>query len=263
MRREYKYLIPQKDIDLLRQRITPYVTVDNFASEGNQYTVRSIYFDTSKLKFYNEKIAGVKIRKKLRVRGYNELVDESIVFLEIKRKYENHIDKNRSPLKYYNLNDLLSTSDLESYCLTDNGFQNSVADGEKFLHCIHKNSLKPIVLVVYEREAYYSRFDTSLRLTFDKNLRYLLFPSLDKLYTEEDMKYTMPKYFIFEIKFNMGFPGWLQSVIRDLNISRMALSKYTMCLDNEKIFNKVNLKFKSGMTKSIRASLSNSEDEFF
>lgn len=263
MRREYKYLIHQKDIDQLRKRITPFVTVDNFASEGNQYTVRSIYFDTSKLKYYNEKVEGFKIRKKLRVRGYNELGDESVVFLEIKRKYENHIDKNRSALKYYNLNDLLSTSDLESYCLTENGFQNSVEDGEKFLHHIHKNSLKPIILVVYEREAYYSKFDAGLRLTFDKNLRYLLFPSLDKLYTEEDMKYTMPKYFIFEIKFFRGFPKWLQSAIQDLNISRMALSKYTLCLDNEKIFNRVNLKFKSGMMKSIRASLSKSEDEIF
>ncbi len=263
MRREYKYLIPQKDIDELRRRILPFVTLDNFAAEGSQYTVRSIYFDTSKLKYYNEKIEGVKIRKKLRVRGYNELGDESIVFLEIKRKYENHINKNRSALKYYNLDDLLSTSDLESYCLTENGFQNSVADGERFLHHIHKHSLKPIVLIVYEREAYFSKFDSSLRLTFDKNLRYILFPSLDELYSEEDMSFAMPKYFIFEVKFSAGFPGWLQAIIRDLSISRMALSKYTICLDHEKVFNRVNLKFKSGMMRSIRSSLSNSEDEIF
>ncbi len=114
MRREYKYLVPQRDIDRLRQRILPFVTVDDFASEGNQYTVRSIYFDSSNLKYYNEKIDGIKIRKKLRVRGYNKQADESIVFLEIKRKNENHINKNRSAIKYYNLNDLLTTKDLES-----------------------------------------------------------------------------------------------------------------------------------------------------
>ena len=263
MRREYKYLVPYRDLERLRQRVQPFVNVDNFASEGNQYTVRSIYFDSSTLKYYNEKIDGIKIRKKLRVRGYNDKADESVVFLEIKRKYENHINKNRSALKYYNLGDLLKTNDLESYCLTENGFQNSVADGERFLHHIHKSSLKPIVLIVYEREAYFSKFDSGLRLTFDKNLRYLLFPSLDKLYTEEDMKYPLPKYFIFEIKFARGFPGWLQSILRDLSISRMALSKYTICLDNEKVFNRMNLKFASGMTRSVRDYLSNNEEEFF
>ena len=106
MRREYKYLISYNDIDRLRKRIIPYVDVDNFAAEGNQYTVRSIYFDTSSLKYYNEKIEGIKIRKKIRVRGYNQKADESVVFLEIKRKNENIVNKNRSALKYYNLNDL-------------------------------------------------------------------------------------------------------------------------------------------------------------
>ena len=263
MRREYKYLVLQKDIDRLRQRILPFVTVDDFACEGNQYTVRSIYFDSSNLKYYNEKIDGIKIRKKLRVRGYNEQADESIVFLEIKRKNENHINKNRSAIKYYNLNDLLTTKDLESYCLTENGFENSVEDGERFLHNVHKHSLRPIVLIVYEREAYFSKFDPGLRLTFDKNLRYFLFPSLDELYTEQDLKYTMPKNFIFEIKFLSGFPGWLQSSLRDLNISRMALSKYTMCLDNEKLFNRTNLKFATGIAKSVTNTLSNYEDEIF
>jgi len=263
MRREYKYLILQKDIDRLRKRVLPFVNVDEFAGDDNQYTVRSIYLDTTKLKFYHEKIQGLKIRKKLRVRGYNKQADDSIVFLEIKRKNENHINKNRSAIKYYNLNDLLETSDLESYCLTENGFENSIADGERFLHNVYKDSLKPIILIVYEREAYFSKFDSGLRLTFDKNLRYYLFPSLDELYTDEDMKYTMPKNFIFEIKFSSGFPGWLQSILRDLNISRMALSKYTMCIDTEKLFNPLNLKFASGITKSIRTTLSTREDENF
>jgi len=263
MRREYKYLVLQKDIDRLRNRILPFVNADGFVRDDNQYTVRSIYFDSSTLKYYNEKIDGIKIRKKLRIRGYNTKVDESIIFLEIKRKFENHIGKNRSALKYHNLNDLLKTKDLESYCLTENGFENSISDGEKFLHHIHKSSLRPIILIVYEREAYFSKFDTGLRLTFDKNLRYFLFPSLDRLYTEEDLKYTMPKYFIFEIKFANGFPGWLQSILRDMNISRMALSKYTMCLDTEKVFNPVSFKFAAGITKSIRTTLSTSEDEIY
>ena len=121
--------------------------------------------------------------------------------------------------------------------LTENGFSNSLKDAEKFLHHIYKRTLKPTVLVVYDREAYYSKFDHKLRLTFDKNLRYNLFPSMDKLYCDDNLKAALPGYFIFEVKFGHGFPNWLSNILTDFGLWRMALSKYTICLEKEKAFN--------------------------
>lgn len=237
MRLEYKYLVDYSKLDSLRNALKPFVELDKDYNDSPEYTVRSIYFDTSKLKYYHEKINGVKVRKKLRIRGYNTKEDESIIFLEIKRKYENFINKNRSPLKVYNLNELIRTKDLESYILTNNGYANSLGDAEKFLHHIYKRTLRPVVLITYEREAFFSRFDKRLRLTFDKNLRYMLFPSMDELYTDDQLHHSMPKHFVFEVKFSRGFPKWLSQILSEFSLSRMAVSKYTICLEKAKAFN--------------------------
>jgi len=238
MRFEYKYLVEENQLEYLRKRLAPFVVADEFSRNSiiPEYTVRSIYFDTSNLKYYYEKIEGIKRRKKVRIRGYNRFSDENIIFLEVKRKYVNLSKKNRSALKYYNLEELIKSRDIESYILTDNGFSNSLDDAENFLHHIYKRSLKPIVLIVYDREAYLSKFNSSLRLTFDKNLRYLISPSLDKLYSDDKLEHTLANKFIFEVKFSRGFPNWLQTIIRDLDISRRALSKYTICLDDASVF---------------------------
>lgn len=261
MRLEYKYLVDNNRHDELIAAVKPYLVPDTNYSPSNHYTVRSIYFDTSKLKYYHEKLEGINVRKKLRVRGYNEFNSENVVFLEIKRKYENYIDKDRSALMYYDLDELLKTRNIESYVLTENGYANSREDAEKFLHHVFKKSLKPIVLVVYDREAYYSKFDSNLRITLDKNLRYLMQPSLNKLYTERDMKYALRNKFIFEVKFNKGFPKWLKNMISEFQLSRKALSKYTICLDKENMFDTLTRKRALYKTGSVYSHLFDYQDE--
>ena len=73
MRLEYKFLVSNDDLPRLRKKMRPFLDVDPFAKdkEGNQYTVRSIYYDTSSYDYYHEKMDGIKIRKKLRIRSYN------------------------------------------------------------------------------------------------------------------------------------------------------------------------------------------------
>jgi SPX domain protein involved in polyphosphate accumulation len=86
--------------------------------ESGEYTVRSVYYDTPGFHCYQEKMDGVKVRKKFRIRGYNQPAEDSIVFLEIKRKYENFIEKNRAPLLYKDLEALLASPDLDKYIIS-------------------------------------------------------------------------------------------------------------------------------------------------
>jgi len=239
MRLEYKFLVSNDDLPRLRKKMRPFLDVDPFAKdkEGNQYTVRSIYYDTSAYDFYHEKMDGIKIRKKLRIRSYNRTEKNNVVFLEIKNKYDNFIGKNRSPLEYEDLVGLLKSKQLEPYILTNNGYANSVEDAEKFLHHFYKNDLKPTVLVVYDREAYFSKFDPSLRITYDKNIRYLEDPSLDLLYEDSNLEYAIPNHFVLEIKFANGYPKWLQDIVMEFNLTRRSVSKYTICIDSSKIIN--------------------------
>ena len=110
-RYEKKYRVPIGKISELREFMRTYVNVDPFASEckDNTYTVRSIYYDTKNMKFYREKIEGIRDRKKLRIRAYDCQKENSVAFLEIKRKNDAIISKNRSAVYYKNLSQLLAT----------------------------------------------------------------------------------------------------------------------------------------------------------
>ncbi len=236
MRNEYKYLIPNNLLEKFKSEITPFLQLDKYADKRKEkeYTVRSIYLDSVNLNFYHEKIEGLRDRKKLRVRGYNNIIKDINVFLEIKRKYGSKVLKNRAPLLFDNLSKLLASGNLEKYILSNNESSDKIKDGSRFFHHLHRKSLVPTVLVVYDREAYLSKFNRDLRITLDKNLRYNTFPSYEHLFDNEMLKVALPNNFIVEVKFSHGFPNWLQKIIQRYEVSRMALSKYTICLDAEK-----------------------------
>ncbi|MCB0729742.1 MAG: polyphosphate polymerase domain-containing protein [Ignavibacteriae bacterium] len=239
MRLEYKFLVNNSNLERLRKKILPFIEYDPFVKDGDvkEYTVRSIYFDSSNFDYYHEKIEGIKIRKKLRIRSYDNYSGNDLVFLEIKNKYENFIGKNRAPLLYHDLGNLLKTKAIETYTLTNNGYANSIQDGEKFLHHIFRSGLKPIILIVYEREAFFSKFDRSLRITFDKNLRFYDQPKLYNLYKDNDLEYATPNNFVLEIKFDNGYPKWMQEIVQEFNLQRRSVSKYTICIDSSKLIN--------------------------
>ncbi|MBE0539494.1 MAG: polyphosphate polymerase domain-containing protein [Ignavibacterium sp.] len=236
LRLEYKFLIPVLRIEELRRAINPFVYLDEYAEReiNKEYTVHSIYFDTMKLDDYHDKLAGIKIRKKLRIRGYNEIDEQNIAFLEIKRKYENHISKNRAPLFFKNLEEILNTADCDKYVLKKSNYIDAVNDARKFFYLSKIKNCSPVALINYEREAYFSKHDTTLRITFDKNLRSSSLPQITDLYNEAGLKYAMPGNFILEVKFFSGFPEWLQKILRKFELKRQAVSKYTICVESHK-----------------------------
>jgi len=235
-RLEYKYLVPKDLLGDVRSAMLPFVEIDTNAdySDVKEYTVRSIYLDTLKFDCYFNKIEGIKVRKKFRIRGYNHPEGDSIVFLEIKRKYINYIRKNRAPLYKDDIGQLFLTKDMDKYIvsLSENGKEQENA--RRFLYHFYKKSLRPTILIIYEREAFFGKFSKSLRLTLDKNLRSTIYPTLNQLFMEERIIHAMPKYLVFEVKFYNGLPDWLRNIVRTYDLKRMALSKYTICLDSHR-----------------------------
>ncbi len=236
MRLEYKYFIPRKDLPRLRQAIKPYVRSDVFCEQqpNKEYTVRSIYYDTSKLDNYVEKIEGIKTRRKVRIRGYNQFAPGDRVFLEIKRKLGVRIYKNRAPLPYENLEEFLLRGEINA--LGENAFkdENRAADAQKFLYQIRRNRMHREVLVVYEREAFHGRFNDALRISFDKNLRGRIRPQINQLYSNDNLIHAFSQLYVLEIKFYHGIPLWLKDILRTFNLRQRAISKYTICRDVHK-----------------------------
>ena len=232
-RREYKYLVPLNQLERLRADIRPYLRTDRYAARraGLQYTVRSIYYDTPRLEFYNDKIEGIKARMKVRIRAYDEPEASSLVFLEIKRKNANFTYKNRAPLLQTHLAQFMATYDIDQHIIAACGGGNAATDARRFLFHFCGRALRPTVLAIYEREAYTSRFDPRLRVTLDKNLRSIPFPSLDMLYDEAHARCAMCGHCILELKFYDSLPAWVGHAVRRHELQRMALSKYAICLD--------------------------------
>lgn len=233
-RLEYKYLVPNRHLEALRTELAPYMENDPFTeSDGlSEYTVRSIYYDTPHFGCYLEKIDGLEMRQKYRIRGYNQPTDKSVVFLEIKMKRGSLIGKHRAPLLHTHLNGFMDDPDVDRDIVGQGSVARARDSARRFLFYYYRYNLRPTVLVVYDREAYFGRFDPTLRLTFDKRVRGAMHPTLADLYRDQDLTLAIPGHFVFEVKFFRGaLPAWVTRIIRDYELLRMSVSKYTICLD--------------------------------
>lgn len=97
-----KYFITESSAEWLRSWIRHYTEVDPYvrATGKENYTVRSVYFDTRHLSFYHQKHDGLGVRRKVRIRSYNNESDDSIAVMEIKRKRATAVIKERVPVPY-------------------------------------------------------------------------------------------------------------------------------------------------------------------
>lgn len=234
MRRELKYLVSEADRDRLHARLAPFVRADARAGGPGRpsYTVRSVYFDTPDLRDYHEKVSGIQVRRKLRIRVYDRPGDGSPVFLEVKRKHGGAVWKDRAAL----------TADIVAPLLAGGDPVDAVPATERvatarFLYRLRREARRPVLLVTYDREPLVGRLDPSLRITLDRRLRCapypVLGPDLRGLYVERPLRPTLDGRFILEVKFDRVFPSWLRFILSEFGLRREALSKYVLGLDRE------------------------------
>lgn len=236
VRYERKYLVKNELLEALRNRLQAFVRPDTFALRPNalpEYTVRSIYYDSPTFNSYFEKVEGLKDRKKLRIRGYNSPEKGCKVFLEIKRKLENRIAKNRAQVAFDTLKTLVETGDLAG--LTDLAGTPGMDDAIRFFYNLKKYAQRPSNLVVYNREPYHGKFDSGVRVTLDKNIRGSIFPELQDLFTDQGLIYLWESHFILEIKYFTDYmPLWARSIVQEFGLGHEALSKYAMGIDKHR-----------------------------
>lgn len=82
-RHEWKHVLNTADLLILRQRLRAVMESDPHAVDG-RYQIRSLYFDNEEDKALREKIDGVNMREKFRIRLYN--CNAEVIHLEKKSK---------------------------------------------------------------------------------------------------------------------------------------------------------------------------------
>jgi len=229
-RYEFKYRITNEMIPQIGDYIKPFTTFDPHLKDAtdNKYTVRSIYFDTPSLDFYYQKMDGLKIRKKLRVRTYNEMND--FAFLEIKRKFVNCVAKERSRLPFMVIERLINASEDSVIEYPQDDYNARLVSG-KFVYNLLKKGLLPVLLVVYEREAYLGLSDKNERLTIDTNVRAISEPDLGDILKTKNFTPTMKDVSILELKFDDILPQWMNNLVLEFDLKRESISKYCLGID--------------------------------
>src|SRR5688572_5539744 len=71
-RYEIKYVMPAVAVPRLRAELARRLDVDSHGAGGRGYGVWSLYYDTRDLRFYWEKVEGLRFRRKLRIRHYGD-----------------------------------------------------------------------------------------------------------------------------------------------------------------------------------------------
>jgi hypothetical protein len=232
MRFEHKYIVSKTALDGLRRSLSPFVLCDPYAAlkKDHIYTTRSIYLDTPGFAAYREKLEGVMIRRKFRIRGYDVPGEKGRIFLEIKQKANQVGCKYRSQLSYGDLTRLVETREVGRYVIPEPSADVACENARRFLLGMDKGMMKPAMLVVYDREPFVGKIDPRVRITFDFNLRCAPLPSLSDLCNDSNLRSVAPGLAIVEIKFDRGYGPWLRSIVDSHGLVRTSVSKYASCI---------------------------------
>ena len=225
---ELKYVMPANLADSILASISNFVKPDPYTGDKDHYFVNSIYLDSPNFISYQEKLDGLKNRKKFRIRYYQEHCENpnSPIFFEIKRKSDSIIIKDRLLVNQNHLaNFSLSTWNKLRYT-------NPPLFSEIF-HSYQTLRLKPRILVHYKRKPYFSKFNKTFRITFDYDIKAAKVDSFqpNKIYS----KNVLHNFAVMEVKFNGVIPPWFSYIIKMNNLKRGSFSKY--CQSVSKLYN--------------------------
>lgn len=159
-RHEWKHVLNYTDLLTLRHRLGAVMERDPHAIDG-KYHIRSLYFDNPDDKALREKIDGVNIREKFRIRLYNW--DTSLIKLEKKSKRNGLGTKYSANLTAEDAQKIVD-GDLDWMMASDQALVQE-------LYCkMRYQRLEPKTIVDYTREPFIFR-PGNVRVTLDYDIR--------------------------------------------------------------------------------------------
>ena len=216
-RHEWKHEITYADLLAIRMRMSTVAIPDPHTVDG-KYLIRSLYFDNSKDKALREKIDGVNMREKFRIRYYN--LDPSIIHLEKKSKVNGLGTK-------YSAN--LSADEAQK--IVDGDIDWMLGSGRPLieeLYCkMRYQGMKPMTIVDYTREPFIYG-PGNVRVTLDYDIRTGL-NSTDFL---NPGCVTIPAGdapIILEVKWDAYLPDIIRDAVQLKGCRVGAFSKYAQC----------------------------------
>lgn len=223
---ELKYAIPEEHALAVREFVRSYLELDEYGAKRADlsYTIHNLYLDSDWLGIYWGTINGDKNRYKLRLRFYEDS-PHAPVFFEIKRRMNEAIIKQRGGVKRSAVEAVLA-GHLPAQSELVSGDPRQLLALQRFVELTNAHSARPIAHVRYDREAWISVQDNSVRVTMDRNV--LISPEFIARFTDQldDPISVFGRLVILELKFTGRFPDWFKELVRIFNLRQGSASKY-------------------------------------
>ncbi len=216
-RHEWKHEITYGDMLVLRGRLARIAERDEHTVNG-KYEIRSLYFDTLTDKALKEKIDGVNIREKFRIRYYNG--DLSFIRLEKKSKVNGLCRKENASLSIERVQAIL-----------DGNYGALIGNDHplitEFYSKITGGGLRPKTIVDYTREPFVFA-PGNVRITLDYNIRSGL-QNTDFLNPNSVTVSVGNAPIILEVKWDEYLPDIIRDAVQLGNCRTGTFSKYAAC----------------------------------
>ena len=219
-RDEHKYLLDKDTFERVIKIMDEHMTIDAHNPNHKPYTVSNIYFDTPDDYLIRTSLSKPEYKEKLRLRAYGVPDANTNVFLEIKKKFKGIVNKRRTALKLSDAYSFVETGrapELKEYMN-----KQVLSELEYFLKIY---DLSPKLYLAYDRIAYFERDNQDLRISFDMNIRSRRY-DLALEHGDYGKKLLPDGVYLMEIKTSLAKPLWLTEMLSELDIKRVAFSKY-------------------------------------
>ena len=217
LRQERKFLIGLPDYYRYSGSLAKFMLEDPH-NRGDGYLIRSLYFDSLEDRDYQDKVDGVALRRKLRLRCYGP--DSDFALLEVKQK-EASLQKKRSLRLSRDTASRLIRGDYSALLSCPEPLARECY-GIMNVHCY-----RPSSVVEYRRRAFIAR-ENRIRVTFDHHIvgtesHFDLFDSRLAQYPLQD-----PAAVVLEVKYNGFLLSYIKDMLSDCSAGEISVSKYCL-----------------------------------
>lgn len=223
---ELKYVIPEELALAVREFVRCYLELDEYGAKRADlsYTIHNLYLDSDDLSIYWGTINGNKNRYKLRLRFYEDNPSAPI-FFEIKRRMNEAILKQRAGVKHHAVAAVLA-GQLPGPADLISGDPRQLVAIQRFVDLMMHDRARPIAHVSYDREAWISPTDNSVRVTMDRNV--YISPEFEARFSSQmdDPTSVFGRAVVLELKFTGRFPDWFKEMVRIFGLRQGSASKY-------------------------------------
>ena len=242
---ELKYIIEEDRAAAVADYVRTYLrpSAHNGTGPIPGHAVCSLYMDSPDFFFFRQAYTGHLNRYKLRIRFYDDDWNHP-AFFEIKHRVKDVMCKERAMISREGIRQFLTDGWPDPRGWPEPAL---LAHGKRrldvyfdFWSLANRVKAQGIAYISYLREIFEAPDDDELRVTFDRQIAATPYDHTGRLFLPrwgippppDRPPYYLPYHgVVLELKYDHRAPMWMYDMVRIFNLNRIAMCKYSACVD--------------------------------